>query len=290
MAAPSKNFTIIPDGDIDADSPMTETLKTQERDNDIHLEEWLGKNYIAAVDHDHDGFNSKSVTGVADEAITGEKVGYAYSRTYIADYSISDQMREFDTWNEIVTGTGAVDEAHDSANPKLSVFADSVGDDAMLSISNAVRSENSWRMKAVLYTGSSISNMRLAWGFADIPTLIQTDTTPDVHGAYFLYDTTLAHTNFRALTIAGSGATIENTDTGITVAASTKYEIEIEIDSVAGEIKFYINGVEVGVNDATLPTGNEDMDMFFSMTSTSNTGADRGFYISSAQLFKNLAA
>jgi len=61
MAVPSKNFTVIPDGSIDADSPITQDLMTDFRDNDINLEEWLGKNYTAAVDHDHDGANSAPV-------------------------------------------------------------------------------------------------------------------------------------------------------------------------------------------------------------------------------------
>jgi len=64
MPAPAKPFTIIADSRIDADSPVTEELMTFIRDNIEHLEEWLGKNYVAAVDHDHDGVNSK-LTSVA---------------------------------------------------------------------------------------------------------------------------------------------------------------------------------------------------------------------------------
>lgn len=61
MAAPSKNFTIISDSAIDADSPITADLMTDFRDNDIHLEEWLGLDYTAAQNHDHDGVNSATV-------------------------------------------------------------------------------------------------------------------------------------------------------------------------------------------------------------------------------------
>lgn len=61
MAAPSKSFTVIPDGDIDPDSPLTTGLFTELRDNDIHLEEWLGLSFVAAQDHDHDNINSKAV-------------------------------------------------------------------------------------------------------------------------------------------------------------------------------------------------------------------------------------
>ena len=61
MTAPSKNFTVISDGDIDPDSPVTTNLMTALRDNDIHLEEWLGDGYTAAKDHNHNGTNSKKV-------------------------------------------------------------------------------------------------------------------------------------------------------------------------------------------------------------------------------------
>jgi hypothetical protein len=63
MPAPSKNFTVIPDSDIDPESPLTTGLMTAIRDNAVHLEEWLGGSYTAAVDHDHDGVNSKLLPG-----------------------------------------------------------------------------------------------------------------------------------------------------------------------------------------------------------------------------------
>ena len=58
MAAPAKSFTVIPDTKIDADSPFTEELATFLRDNIEHLEEWLGKDFVAAINHNHDGVNS----------------------------------------------------------------------------------------------------------------------------------------------------------------------------------------------------------------------------------------
>lgn len=61
MAIPSEDFTVIPDGDVDPDSPVSTNLMTELRDNDIHLEEWLGDGFVAAIDHDHDGANSKKI-------------------------------------------------------------------------------------------------------------------------------------------------------------------------------------------------------------------------------------
>lgn len=64
MVAPSKNFTAIPDDKVDSDSGLTLTLLTQIRDSLIHLEEWLGKDFTAAINHDHDGVNSELVNNL----------------------------------------------------------------------------------------------------------------------------------------------------------------------------------------------------------------------------------
>ena len=61
MVAPSKVFTVLPNSDVDPDSPVSTNLMTSLRDNDIHLEEWLGDGFTAAQDHDHDGINSAKV-------------------------------------------------------------------------------------------------------------------------------------------------------------------------------------------------------------------------------------
>ena len=63
MAAPSKPFTAIVDGDIDPESPLTTGLMTAYRDRDQHLKEWLGGSFTAAVDHNHDGVNSSLLSG-----------------------------------------------------------------------------------------------------------------------------------------------------------------------------------------------------------------------------------
>ena len=58
MPAPAKAFTVIADADVDPDSPLTTGLVTALRDNTLHLEEWLGKDYVAATNHKHDGIDS----------------------------------------------------------------------------------------------------------------------------------------------------------------------------------------------------------------------------------------
>lgn len=73
MAAPSRAWTIIPDGDVDSDSPVSTILMSAIQGNLIHLEEWLGKDYTAAQNHDHDGTNSALVAGgflYGDDAVS----------------------------------------------------------------------------------------------------------------------------------------------------------------------------------------------------------------------------
>lgn len=88
MVAPSKNFTVIPDSDIDPDSPITTGLMTELRDNDIHLEEWLGLSFTAAQDHDHDGVNSAAVALVFDQ-ITNQGATATGAQTDIATITVA---------------------------------------------------------------------------------------------------------------------------------------------------------------------------------------------------------
>lgn len=100
MPAPSKSFTVIPDGDIDPDSPITTGLMTKFRDNDVHLEEWLGLSFTAAQDHNHDGTNSASVTFDQD-------VGSGQSYNVVDPDNSSDlwvDMHGFATRDQDATG------------------------------------------------------------------------------------------------------------------------------------------------------------------------------------------
>ncbi len=63
MTVPSKNYSTIPDSDIDPESPITTGLMTSIRDNIVHVYEWIGYGYVAAQAHDHDGVNSTQLAG-----------------------------------------------------------------------------------------------------------------------------------------------------------------------------------------------------------------------------------
>lgn len=63
MSIDGFDFTVIANGRIDPDSPLSTDLFTHIRDNMEFLKLWLGKNYVGAAvaDHNHDGANSKQI-------------------------------------------------------------------------------------------------------------------------------------------------------------------------------------------------------------------------------------
>jgi hypothetical protein len=94
------SWTAIADGQVDADSPLNQILMQAIKNNLYHLELWLGKNYTAANDHDHDNVNSKSVvlgTGVVTEPKLGTS---AATQTKIAASAVGQE--------ELKTSSGSV--------------------------------------------------------------------------------------------------------------------------------------------------------------------------------------
>lgn len=73
MAAPTYSWNAISAAQTDADSPIDTTLMEGIRQNLFHLKEWMGQGFTPAVDHDHDGINSKSVV-LADSVVSIAKL------------------------------------------------------------------------------------------------------------------------------------------------------------------------------------------------------------------------
>lgn len=76
MAEPTYSWNNIAATQTDPDSPIDTTLMEGIRQNLVHLKEWLGNGFTAALDHDHDGLNSKSVV-LADGAVVTVKLASA---------------------------------------------------------------------------------------------------------------------------------------------------------------------------------------------------------------------
>lgn len=76
MASPTYQWNQISSTQTDSESPIDTALMEGIRQNLIHLREWLGSSFAPAVDHDHDGINSKSVL-LADGVVVTAKLANA---------------------------------------------------------------------------------------------------------------------------------------------------------------------------------------------------------------------
>lgn len=80
----TENWSDILTTQVDADSPINETLMQSIRSDLIHIKEALGQNYTLAPDHDHDGANSALIASVGAAA-----VGQAQLKTATATGSLA---------------------------------------------------------------------------------------------------------------------------------------------------------------------------------------------------------
>jgi hypothetical protein len=79
------------------------------------------------------------------------------------------------------------------------------------------------------------------------------NAAPNIHAAAFrYYSSTDTGSTWRAVTIAGTGASATVTNTNVAVVPATSYEMHIDCTS-AVSCRFFINGALVATNVATLP-------------------------------------
>ena len=165
MPAPAKSWTAIADTSVDADSPLDETLLTALRNNAEHLEEWLGKDYTAATNHNHDGVNSAAIEIGPNLLRNGsfESDGTSWTTTAYTGGSIA-----FDTANDM---DGAKCLAITST-----VLANGGGDAlgaAFIPVTGGEQYLLRWSMKAS--TGNVASSVQVLW-YDDTQSSISTST------------------------------------------------------------------------------------------------------------------
>ena len=88
--------------------------------------------------------------------------------------------------------------------------------------------------------------------------------------AAFRFDTSAGDTAWQCCT-ANSSATV--TPSGVTVAASTTYDLVIDMSN-SSQILFYINGILVATATATLPTASETLGPEMTLTTLSTTAVN----------------
>jgi len=113
---------------------------------------------------------------------------------------------------------------------------------------------------ATIKTAASIaSGTRIFVGlFSATPLGHPGSATPSLHYVAFRYDTGADGTaNWRCVSDNASGSPTV-TDSGVTIAASTKYLLRIEVVSTSS-VKFYINDTLVATHTTTLPTSSQNL-------------------------------
>lgn len=236
MAAPSKDFTVIADSRVDTDSPVDTTLVTDMRDNDIHLEEAMGRDYVLAVNHDHDDVNSKGVV-VPAGSITISQISRA--EQVIFDDFTEGTLRN--TWVDTSVGVTFPDEA----GGKITWNSGEVYHAAKIWAAHAtdaitfeVLAENAGTAP------SGTGNFYFGLSEDGTSTFGNLD-----EGIAFARSPGSPFTNWYARNVTGGVFT--STDTGIAVSTSQQ---KLKMIILTTSIEFYIDDVLVATNTTNIPT------------------------------------
>jgi hypothetical protein len=132
-------------------------------------------------------------------------------------------------------------------------------------------------MSAMILTPSSLSDgtnrYGLKIGFGNQTTLIT-----EACGGVFRYRDNINSGNWQVY-VVDSASSLTQVDTGITVAASTWYRLEIIINPAASISEFFINGVRVATVTANLQSGTSITAGLIAMIIKSLGTTSRTFYI-----------
>lgn len=232
MTAPSKNWSNIEDTQIDADSPLDTTLLTAIRDDLVHIKEWLGKDYAAAVNHCHDGADSAQLSS-ADIIQTGgisffeDFLGVAVDpRLYTDSYCALSTTAPSCGVLEVVLPGNTMGGLDTIANPNFS-----------LASSNVLTYETRW--KCLAGYGSIAPDI----GFADN----RSNGPWNGNQIVFTSDT---GTNWLTKTV--SAGVVTTTDTGVAVSATSWQKLKITASATS--VKFYVDDVLKATHTTNIPT------------------------------------
>ena len=224
MPAPSKNFTTIADSQVDGSSPLDTTLVTGLRDNDQHIEEWLGKDFTAAQNHEHNNVDSARVK----EANLDRSGGFRVFDDFL-----------FDNVSGLWTAVMAAAIGADSGVVRITGLG---------SLSSVVAmpfrlSGNTLTFEARVKHGTS-GPIQLI-GLADT-----TNYTAPSNAIYFGYTTSAS--NWWARTYSSTTAT--STDTGVAISTTTFQKLKII--ATPSSVAFYIDDVLKATITTNIPTSN----------------------------------
>jgi len=135
----------------------------------------------------------------------------------------------------------------------------------------------------VMKTGAvaaDITGVRIIFGWSSTFTFDTSDNPASTHLAAFRFSTGAGDTTWRALT--KDGTTLNNQDSGVTVAADTKYILRIKVVTTSS-IEFYINGTLVATSSSNLPTSTTTLNLYMGVATNTTAGTARALRFNSFQ-------
>ena len=232
MTAPSKNWTDIADTQIDADSPLDTTLLTAIRDDLVHIREWLGKDYAAAINHCHDGLDSTQLSA----ANIIQTSGAAFFDDFLG--AAIDPRLHTDSYCSLSSASSSCG-ALEVAVPgnTLGGFDTTANQNFSLASGSMLVFETRWKCSA------SYGSIAPCLGFSD-----NLSNGPwNGNQMVFTSDT---GTNWLAKTVIAGVVT--TTDTGVAVSTTSWQKLKIVATSTS--VKFYIDDVLKATHTTNIPT------------------------------------
>ena len=235
MPAPSKAWVVVADSQVDADSPLDTTLITALRDDTVHLEEWLGKNYTAAIDHEHDDISSKKIN-MANISKTG---GFELFDDFLGV--------GINTFNWALDGTTSISNTSTRRLSGVMVTSNAGGVTGGIHTTTKLQfslgSSNTLTFETKFRSDAAYSPTELTMGFAEANMFSPTNSA--------CFEITGTEGNWRARTSVGGVAT--TTDTGVPISLTAWHKLKIVATSTS--VAFYVDDVLKATHTTNIPTG-----------------------------------
>lgn len=231
MPSPSKSWTNIVDSQIDADSPLDTTLITAIRDDLVHIREWLGKDYTAAQNHQHNGADSAQIAYADIPKTTGVELFddfFTLGSSGLGSYN---------------SGASNIDAVNGKVRLTCTVGTTAYGIATLGNRPFQLSGGNTLTFETNLKLGGVLTNY---YYFGFMESMLENNQITN-NGIMFLHSTGGI---IKVLTISGTNTTTTNTDLNWTV--NTAYKLKIV--ATASSVKFYVNDVLKATHTTNIPT------------------------------------
>lgn len=249
MPAPSKTWVTIADTQVDADSPLDTTLITGLRDDTVHLKEWLGKDYTAAQNHEHNGADSARIS----EANLSKSGGVAIWDDFLFDGLVG--------WENVSSGAATNLTALDNGSIRLTETTPNTFHGIKTGATRPFRIASGVTVTAEV----KIKQSGTAFQYCVLGFVYGYNTALPAGIDYAVHFDRNNGGNWQAKTENNNSITTTTLD----VAPSTSYQT-LKIVATTSDVKFYVDGVLKATHTTNIPTVN--LTPIFVIWSTTGAG------------------